>query len=556
MCAALRLPIGIDSFEKIRSNGSYYIDKTRFIEELLNDSFEVMLFTRPRRFGKTLMLQTLESFFGIGKEGRQLFEGLYISEKTELCDEWMNNYPVISVSFKDIEGSCFDDAYGMLCSVTARMYMKHSEAFESLSVNERDYYGRIVSEKASERDIKNSLYVLSSALYRYYGKRVIVLIDEYDVPLAKADENGYYDRMLGIVRSIFSQALKGNDTLMFAVVTGCLRVARESIFTGANNFKTNTVYDDKYSGYFGFTREEVGKLLADAGLYGEQERIKRWYDGYRFGNTEIYCPWDVINCVGDLSEDPSRELKNYWKNTSHNSIIRRFVDRSDLFVNEKFESLLNGGYVRTEICDDLTYDVMHSSEENLWTILYMTGYLTMAAEQSREDGVKVLNLVIPNEEIKLIFKETVVKWFRDRIITVDRSSLFKAFREGDAETVSDIVSDLLFDTISYHDYKESYYHAFLTGIFTGAGYAVESNFESGLGRPDIVVKDNPSRTVIIIEVKYTKNARELHAEAEAALEQISARKYTEGFKRLYRNILVYGAAFCGKECLFLTDRDR
>ena len=549
---AYSLPVGIDSFEKIRSGGYYYVDKTGFIRELMQKIFDVSLITRPRRFGKTLLMSMLAEFFDIRKDSKKLFEGLEASKDKALCSVWQNQWPVLFLTLKSVEGLKFDSAYGMLEAVVSELCVEHYYLAESQAVNpvHREIFLRLAKKEASEEEVKNSLYTLLAMMHVYYGKQVILLVDEYDVPLAKASENGYYEQMLDVIRSMLGQVLKGNLSLKFSVVTGCLRIAKESIFTGTNNFVPDTISGRRYEQYFGFTEKEVQDLLESTGFSEYQEEIRLWYDGYLFGREKIYCPWDVLNYINSLQDDPNARPENFWKNTSHNGIIRSFIDRTDLAVNEKFETLLAGGTILERIEEDLTYDVLHSSEENLWSILYLTGYLTQAdaSEKTAETGLTALK--IPNREIRSIFTDTVAKWFQDTVAGMDRRSLFGAFWNGDAEKITEQLNDLLFQTISYYDYRESYYHAFLSGIFVGAGYGVESNREYGTGRPDIVVADKKGRKAIIIEVKHSQKNSEMEADCMTAMRQIQERSYADGLlSGGYRSVWCYGAAFCGKNCM-------
>lgn len=553
--ADIKLPVGIDSFEKLCTNECYYIDKTGFIKELLDDKFEVNLITRPRRFGKTLIMSMLAAFFDIRKKSESFFEGLEIFQNKELCSRWMNQYPVLFLSLKKVEGLDFMGAYAMLASLISDLCIQNYYLVDSKKINEVDKntFLHLADRTATLAELKNSLNTIMRMMQIYYGKKVILLIDEYDVPLAKASENGYYVEMLDVIRSMMGSSLKTNDFLEFAVITGCLRIAKESIFTGTNNFVSNSVSSERYKKYFGFTGMEVKKLLADTGLSDHAEEMAVWYDGYRFGSMEVYCPWDVLNYVADLRIFPNAKPGNYWWNTSHNGIIRSFIDRTDLFVNDKFEILLSGGCIQEKICEDLTYDMLHSSEENFWSVLYLTGYLTQADSNEYdgdffpEEGKTCLK--IPNEEIKTIFADTVAVWFTDTMKLWDRAELFDAFWNGEEAKVTGLVTDILFDTISYFDYKEDYYHAFLTGIFAGAGYAVESNHEYELGRPDIVIRDRKKRRVLIIEVKHSRNEKDMEKDSREALDQIEIKKYADQFLRGYREVVCYGTAFFEKECI-------
>ena len=551
----MKISVGMDSFAKLRTNDCYYVDKTEFIEILLNESFEAMLFTRPRRFGKTLMMSMLAEFFDISKDNQAIFQDLSIYKNRPLCAEWMNQYPVIFLTLKAVEGLNFHSAYAMFEFLIAEWCISHRFLLESEKLTELDkeVFERFMKKTAKVSELKNSLYTLSRLMTMHYGKNTIILIDEYDVPIAKANENHYYVEMTDFLRTFLGTALKTNMYLKFAIFTGCLRIAKESIFTGLNNFIQDSISKERYSKYFGFTEKEVLELLKTANFLSKADIVKKWYDGYCFGKTDMYCPWDVLNYVRDLQTSENAIPENYWKNTSHNDIIRSFINRTDLMVNDKFEQLLSGGMIQEKIVEDLTYDVLHSSEENLWSILYLTGYLTQAnsvddTQNFYQQTGKTL-LKIPNEEIKTIFAETIATWFSDNIKELDRTPMFDAFWEGQDEQVSQFVTDLLFETISYYDYKEDYYHVFLTGIFTGAGYIVESNREYGLGRPDIVVKDKKNRRVLIIEIKHSKNELQMSVDVKKALKQIDVKQYAKTFLKGYRTILCYGAAFFEKECM-------
>ena len=551
----IMLPLGIDSFEELRSVGYYYIDKTGFIEEVLADRFKVNLVTRPRRFGKTLTMSMLADFFDIRKDSRALFEGLKIADNSELCDKWMNQFPVLLVSLKDVEGLTFGETYEQLQFVISSLCIEHDYLKDSDKISDADRaaFCELQNRTAAKSVVKNSLFMLTRIMQAHYGKPVILLIDEYDVPLAKAYENGHYKQMLNTIKGILSTALKTNQYLQFAVVTGCLRIAKESIFTGTNHFVASSILTEEYSEIFGFTEDEVGQLLADYNLTGHMEDMKRWYDGYRIGQADIYCPWDVLNYVKDLCRNPKITPRSYWKTTSHNDIIRSFIGQEKFNVTDKFEMLLAGGYVKVKLSDDLTYDLVHSSEENFWSILYLTGYLTVMRQEEIPEGVLLENgeaaLRIPNEEIKTIFAETVVEWFKDNMKETNRKPLMTALWDGEEEKVTSILTDLLFQTISYHNYKEDYYHAFLAGIFVGLGYATESDKEYGIGRPDVVVKDNKNRRVIIIEAKISESKEQIENDCMEAVNQIATRQYIRDFLDGYRTIVCYGAAFYKKECL-------
>lgn len=557
----LVMPLGIDSFEKIRTEGYYYIDKTGIIEELLRKKFEVSLITRPRRFGKTLGMDTLENFFNIRKDTRKLFEGLSIAQKKELCAEWQNQWPVIFLTLKEVDDTKFENAKKKLGMCISDLYKKHLYLLENDRVgrDDREMFDKFQFRKADDVELQNSLNFLMRMMNTYFGRQVIILIDEYDVPLAKANEHGFYGDMLDIIRGLMNKTLKTNPFLKFAVITGCLRIAKESIFTGTNNFVSDTITGERFNEYFGFTRDEVAKLLADTGFQEHAEEMRLWYDGYRFGSVGIYCPWDVLNHVNAIQDKPDTPPKSYWEDTSHNGILHTFIElanngrRPELDVNDKFETLLAGGCIEESIEENLTYDILYSSEENLWSLLYLTGYLTQAdsAElpESRKHENGKLFLKIPNEEVKVIFQKTVVRWFQEKVMTIDRSELFHAMWQGDAPKATEIISDLLFDTISYHDYREDFYHAFLAGIFAGGGYIVKSNREQGYGRTDIVVKDRGKRRVMIIEAKRADSERRLEAECKKAVGQIDKRRYAEEFRKGYRTVICYGIAFFEKQCL-------
>lgn len=551
----IMLPLGIDRFEKLRTGGFYYIDKTAFIEELINTRFEVNLITRPRRFGKTLAMSMLADFFDIRKDSRKLFEGLKIANNRELCDKWMNQYPVLFVTLKDVEGLTFTEAYEQLEYVIASLCIEHDYLKESdqISVADRTDFIKLQNRTASKSVVKNFLFMLTRMMQAHYGKPVVLLIDEYDVPLAKANEHGHYKQMLNTIRGILSTALKTNRYLQFAVVTGCLRIAKESIFTGTNHFVASSILTEDYADVFGFTVDEVGQLLETLHLTDHAEDMKHWYDGYRIGNSEIYCPWDVLNYVKDLRRNRSVMPKSYWKDTSHNDIIRSFISQENFDVTEKLEELLEGGYVKVRLSDDLTYDLVHSSEDNFWSILFLTGYLTMMKpeEISSQDSIEAgeTALRIPNEEVKTIFAGTVLEWFKDNMKETNRKPLMAALWDGEAEKATTILTDMLFQTISYHNYKEDYYHAFLVGVFVGLGLATESDKEHGNGRPDVVVKDNKNRRVILIEAKISQSRDMMENDCMEAVNQIETRQYIRDFLVGYKSVVCYGAAFYKKECL-------
>ena len=550
----LNIPVGISDFREIRENGYYYIDKTFLIYELLKTpATKVTLITRPRRFGKTLGMSMLADFFDIRKESSSLFEGLDISEKTSICNEWLNQYPVIFLSLKDIDGLTFEDAYGQLVAQIADLYKEYTYLLECAEIDEDDkrIFLDLKAGKADKVQVSRSLSTLMKMLQIYYQKPVILLLDEYDVPVAKASNHGYYNEMLDVMKGIMSTALKDNQALRFAVITGCLKIAKESIFTGTNNFVSDTVRDSRYNEYFGFTQAEVDIILKDADCIEHAENVREWYDGYHFGEVDVYCPWDVMNYIRDLQHDIMAKPESYWKNTSDNAIIRSFIDYAGTNITKKMEALLAGDYIIQTIDENLTYDYLHSSEENLWSILYLTGYLTRARESELHVQIPegTVALQIPNTEIKEIFETTVIKWFSDNAKNWNRNALFQAVWNSDVESLTVEMNTLLRKTISYHDYKEDFYHAFLAGIFTGAGYAVESNKEHGEGRSDIVVYDSVNGQVAVFEAKTSKTMEAMSRDCEDAIRQIDDRMYAKEYEDEYDHILCYGISFFKKRCL-------
>lgn len=549
----MEIPVGTSDFAEIRREGYYYIDKTILISELLKATGDkVTLITRPRRFGKSLGMSMLENFFDIRKNSKEYFKGLKITENQDICDEWMNQYPTILISFRRVFGLDFAKAYDMFTMVIAELYNKHLYLIQDGrgSTFERNTFKHLADGCASEKEIKSSLLLLTGMMQDYYGKPVILLIDEYDVPVEKANSNGYYNEMLDLMKSLM-QALKDNPALKFAIVTGCLKIAKESIFTGTNNFVSETIISSRLNECFGFVQDEVNQILKDAGIEDKADVIKKWYDGYHFGNIDVYCPWDVMCYVKELQENPEARPANYWRNTSDNAIIRSFIDYAGASITRKLEVLMSGGYILQKVDENLTYDYLHSSEENLWSMLYLTGYLTQVRENEIDTTLpeEVVALKIPNEEIRKIYESSVSKWFDESAVTWNRTALFEAVWNGDCERITKEMSTLLRRTISYHDYREDFYHAFLTGIFTGAGYQVHSNKEHGEGRSDVVVCDSVNGRVAIFEVKRTKKFNELEVECDMALQQIDEKMYSKDFEDEYDDILCYGIAFYKKRCL-------
>ena len=550
----INIPVGISDFNEICKNGYYYVDKTFLIKELLKTTAtKVTLITRPRRFGKTMAMSMLATYFDIRENSQDLFDGLEISKETDLCKEWMNQWPVVFLSLKDIDGLNFEDAYERLVVQISNLYKNYTYLLEydKIDPDDRQIFLDLKAGKAEKAQVFQALRTLMRMLQIYHQKKVILLLDEYDVPIAKASSNGYYNQMLDVMKGIMSTALKDNTSLQFSVVTGCLRIAKESVFTGTNNFVTDSITDSRYNEFFGFTQAEVDQILEDADAGKHAESVKYWYDGYHFGNVDVYCPWDLMNYLCDLQRNPEAKPDSYWKNTSDNAIIRSFIDYAGSSITKKLEILLAGGYIVEQIDESLTYDYLHSSEENLWSILYLTGYLTTVREEdlstSVPDGLSAL--AIPNAEIQEIFETTVMKWFSDSAKTWSRQILFDAVWKNDCELLTQEMNKLLRKTISYHDYKEDFYHAFLAGIFAGAGYSVESNKEHGEGRSDIVVSDIVNGRVAVFEVKKSDALADLISDCESALAQIDDRMYAKEFEDDYDEVLCYGISFFKKRCL-------
>lgn len=554
----MNIPVGISDFRRIREENYYYIDKSGLISTLLeNTPAQVTLITRPRRFGKTLGMSMLANFFDISQDSRQLFKGLEISGNQALCADWMNQYPTIFLSFKDIGGTSFENAFNLLRFVIAQLYDNYKFLLDDPDIPsaQKEIFQRLQQQTASLTDIQGALLILTKMLYSYYKKPVIILLDEYDVPVAKASSNGYYDAMLEIMRPMLSTVLKDNPSLRLAVITGCLKIAKESIFTGTNNLVSDTIQSTHLNEYFGFTQADVDQILSDFHFERNKTLIKSWYDGYHFGDFDVYCPWDVMNYIRDLKIDPSARPSSYWKNTSDNAIIRSFIDFAGGNITRKLERLLSGGYIIQRVDDMLTYDYLHSSEDNLWSVLYLTGYLTSVRDEAIAGDIPegTSALMIPNEEIREIFETTIMKWFDDTAKGWNRSRLFNAVWTGDADAVTEEMTKLLRKTISYHGYREDFYHAFLAGIFAGAGYTVDSNKEHGEGRSDVVIYDEANSRVAIFEAKYSRNQELLLSECDRALNQINDRMYAEEYADDYADdydeILCYGIAFFKKRCV-------
>ncbi|MFQ7309342.1 MAG: AAA family ATPase [Mediterraneibacter sp.] len=558
-----KLPIGIDGFEKIRTNDFYYVDKTLFIRELLLNWGEVNLFTRPRRFGKSLNISMLKYFFEVGTEPA-LFDGLKIMQETELCEKYMGKFPVISISLKGVDGRNFESASAALRTVigneAARFRFLNSS--DRLTDDEKDAYAQLTEVGSSQGGIYTmteqaaaaGLKTLSQLLARHFDQKVILLIDEYDVPLDKAFQGGYYDEMVSLMRNMLGNVLKTNDSLYFAVLTGCLRISKESIFTGLNNLKVHTISDVRYDEFFGFTSTDVEEMLSFYGLSAYKSVIREWYDGYRFGNADVYCPWDVINYCDELLADPIAPPKNYWANTSGNDLILRLLKKADQTTKDEVEELMNGGRITQRLKQELTYRDVDDSVENVWSVLYAAGYLTgKHVEQADAD---IFSLWIPNGEIHKLFSNLIQDWFKE-VTSSDPSRINRfcaAFPAGDVETIQDMLHDYLWDSISVRDtavrtnMKENFYHGMLLGLLRSQGnWLVKSNAETGEGYSDISIRTS-ERVGIVIELKYADDGN-LEAACSEALKQIEVKKYAEGLKRMgMKTVIKYGIAFCGKEC--------
>ena len=565
MAGLKKLPIGIENFEKLRQEDFYYIDKTRLIEQLLTRWGEVNLFTRPRRFGKSLNMSMLQSFFEIGKD-KTLFDGLRISDNQELCEEYQGKFPVVSVSLKGINGATYEEARRFLIKTINEEARRLSVLSDSTELDETDHelLTQLKKKEMTNDSLVYSIRELTELLEKHYGRKVIVLIDEYDVPLAKANENGYYDEMVLLIRNLFENALKTNSSLKFAVLTGCLRIAKESIFTGLNNFKVYSITDKSFDETFGFTDAEVKELLRYYGQEKYYETVKEWYDGYRFGNVAVYCPWDVINFCSDHLADPGLEPKNYWANTSGNSVISHFIDsvgKPQKLTRMELEQLVNGGIVQKEINFELTYKELYSSIDNLWSTLFMTGYLTQRGEPSGNR----YNLVIPNREIRNIITNHILKMFKENVKDDGKtvSDLCDALLNQNPEKVELIFTEYMKKTISIRDTfarkptKENFYHGLLLGILGfKENWSVMSNRESGDGFGDILIRIEDEDVGIVIEVKYADDGN-LQGECEKALQQIIDIRYTEALEQEgIHTIIKYGIACYRKKCKVLMRIDK
>ena len=545
-----KLPIGIENFEEMQKQDFYYVDKTGLIVDLLAGWGKVNLFTRPRRFGKTLNMSMLKCFFEIGTD-KSLFDGLAVSKEKALCETYMGKYPVVFVSLKGVDGLTFETAYRALCSIIRREALRLEFLLDSdkLTENEKKSLNRILTGEYDDQDIRDSLQMLCTLLEKHYGQKPILLIDEYDVPLDKAYYHGYYPQMIDLIRAMFQAALKTNSSLFFAVLTGCLRVSKESIFTGLNNLMVHSISDPSFDEYFGFTDEEVGKMLSDYGLEAHHQEAREWYDGYRFGGQDVYCPWDVINYVYALRVDPQAEPKAYWLNTSGNAMVRELISKSaDGTTQMEIERLIEGETITKTLNEQLTHNEIRSSIGNIWSLLYMTGYLTTAQKPS---GSRY-ELRIPNREVRQIYMQQVLSWFEDKASaeTDKLTNLYAAFETGDVDTIKEILDEQLLDTVSFYDAHESFYHGFLLALLsTCASWNVSSNIETGKGRSDIIAGRKDRKIGFVVEVKDVKDEEKLDAACEAALRQIDERDYTAILRRFrVKEIHKYGIAFWDKEC--------
>ena len=549
-----KLPVGIDSFEKLRKENFYYVDKTELIAELMRNWGEVNLFTRPRRFGKTLNMSMLKSFFEIGGD-KSIFDGLAIRREEELCEAYMGKFPVVFISLKGVDGLTFEDAYERLRQLIRNEAFRLAELRGSMAITdeEKSSYLRIINEKDAFSDISESLRMLCALLEKHYGQKAILLIDEYDVPLDKAYAHGYYDRMIDLIRAMFSAALKTNDSLFFAVLTGCLRVSKESIFTGLNNLMVHSISDTSFDEYFGFTDAEVGRMLADYGLESHHGEARAWYDGYRFGGQDVYCPWDVINYCYALRASENAKPKAYWMNTSGNDMVRRLISKgTDGTTQIEIERLIAGETITKTLNENLTHNEIDANIGNIWSLLYMTGYLTVA---DYPDGNRY-ELKIPNYEVRQIFTQQVLEWFNDKARTeTDKlTDLYAAFETGDAATITEFLNSQLLDTVSFYDAHESFYHGFLLALLsTCANWRVTSNAETGKGRSDIIVERKDRKIGFVVEMKDVKDERKLDHACEAAMKQIEEKDYTAVLRRYrVKEIWTYGIAFWDKECRVVT----
>ena len=565
MANTLNLPVGIENFKEIRQLGFYYIDKTRLIEQLLQGWGKVTLFTRPRRFGKTLNMSMLKSFFEIGTD-KSLFDGLYISGNKELCDEYMGKYPVIFLSLKGVDGLDFTTARRMLCAILKNEFDRHYYLKTSDALTDEDRTLFIKMLQGNDENIEDSIRMLSKLLFKHFGQKAVILIDEYDVPLDKAFQNGYYKEMVSLIRGLFGQALKTNDFLQFAVLTGCLRISKESIFTGLNNFNVMSITDSRFDEQFGFTDGDVRRLLSDYGMDSHFDEIKEWYDGYHFGRADVYCPWDVINHVDHLRDDSDAKPQTYWINSSGNSLVRRLINRADSSTKDEIERLIAGEAIEKVVRLDLTYDEIDNSIDNIWSVLFTTGYLTKIGEVKLPDSESyAYKLVIPNKEVREVFILQIQEWFKDVVANENdmMKLLSRAILDKDEQQIARQLNIVMgrmisiLDTKAPDDMKENFYHGLLLGLLRGSNpdWLIKSNRESGDGFSDILIKPEDPDAGIIIEVKYAKEIKGLDAACDAAMAQIKDKHYDEALRDEDRcAILAYGIAFCRKRCRVVGEK--
>lgn len=550
-----KLPIGIEDFQELITKDYYYTDKTGLIKEILEKGLKVLLYTRPRRFGKTLNMSMFKSFFEIGTDPK-LFEDLAISKEKELCEKYLGKYPVIFISLKSIDCNSYEEALDAFSTLISKEARRIKDLIDITKFNSwyQDLFNKLLGDKKNIETIRSSLATMSELLERYYKTKVIILIDEYDVPLDKAQQHGYYNEMITLIRAFLGSALKTNSSLEFAVLTGCMRISKESIFTGLNNFEMNGISDTLYSSYFGLTEQEVDLILDYYDLSESHTEAKEWYDGYLFGDSYVYCPWSIIKYVKSKTIDKSADPEDYWVNSSGNEIITSFLKQYGDFVSEDFEQLLAGKSLKKQILETLTYGDVMASPDNIWSLLYMTGYLT---KDNTNYNVPVdrrnFFVKIPNKEVTDVFITSSNRWMNESISYNDKEQFFTALWSGDTKALTRIISDLLFNTISYFDYAEKFYHAFLAGLLVNKRYKVDSNYETGLGRSDIVIKDSRNRKAAILELKFTKDEKKIMESCNKALDQIKEKRYVDAVRNEgYREILEYGATFYKKECIVIA----
>ncbi len=553
------LPVGVDNFEHLITRGYYFIDKTWFMKELLDKKGSVNLFTRPRRFGKTLNMSMLQYFFedmhtddGEKKDNAYLFEQMKIMEAGEDYLAHMGRYPVINLTLKDAKQPDFELAYAAIRRQIANEYYRHRYILRAEGLSEKkEEYLNIMRRKADRDSYNQSIQFLSQCLEAYYGKKAIILIDEYDVPLENAFTQNFYNEMAGFIRSLFESAFKTNSSLEFAVITGCLRISKESIFTGLNNLEVISILDWNYDEYFGFTEEEVRRLCKDCALEHKYDLIKEWYNGYLFGNTNVYNPWSVIRYVKALTSHEDEFPHSYWANTSSNTVVRKLIDMADDSVKSELENLIDGGTVEKPVHEDITYGEVYENMDNLWNFMFFTGYFRKVDERMGENDTRYLTLAIPNREVRYIFREKIMAWFDQKMKERDLTRLHTAFVNKDAQMLQEELTDILYETISSFDESENYYHGLVAGLLSGMkGYRTKSNRETGKGRCDLFVKPVSRRKeAFIVEFKTTKKIRELEKKAEEALQQIDDKRYIlELEDDGYDIASSYGISFCGKDC--------